>query len=71
MRRGLALLALGGFALCGAAHAQRVEGPGSLPGPTLGTSPDSGVPPSVPTMPVMPDLIVDLSEPRVSITSAF
>jgi uncharacterized protein (TIGR02186 family) len=70
VRQLLACLALG-FALCSAAHAQRVEAPGSLPGPTLGRSPDSGVPPSIPTMPVMPDLIVDLSEPRVSITSAF
>jgi uncharacterized protein (TIGR02186 family) len=65
-----------GLALCGAAPldpawAQRIEPPGSLPGPTLGTSPEPGVPPSVPTMSVTPDLIMDLSQARVSITSAF
>lgn len=66
---GLALLAQG-------AAAQRVEPPpGSLPAPapapTIGAPADSGVPPSVPLVPVMPELIVDLSTPRVSITSAF
>jgi uncharacterized protein (TIGR02186 family) len=65
-----ALWALG-LAFCGPAAAQRVEPPGSLPGPTLGTSPEPGVPPSVPAASVMPDLIVDLSQARVSITSAF
>ncbi len=30
-----------------------------------------GVPPSVPSAPAMPELIVDLSQARVSITSAF
>jgi uncharacterized protein (TIGR02186 family) len=75
VRRLLATLVLG-LALCGpdpfsVAWAQRIEPPGSLPGPTLGTSPEPGVPPSVPTAPVMPDLIMDLSQARVSITSAF
>ena len=69
MRRLLCLLALG-LVLGGGASAQRLEGPGSLPGPTIGATPDA-VPPSVPIAPVMPDLIMDLSEPRVSITSAF
>jgi len=64
-------LALCGPALLGPAWAQRVEPPASLPGATLGTSPEPGVPPSVPTASVMPDLIMDLSQPRVSITSAF
>src|SRR6185503_7641106 len=32
---------------------------------------DSSLPPSVPSAPAMPELIVDLSSPRVSITSAF
>jgi uncharacterized protein (TIGR02186 family) len=42
-----------------------------LPGPTIGGPPDSSVPPSVPTAPAAPDLVVDLSQARVSITSAF
>jgi uncharacterized protein (TIGR02186 family) len=42
-----------------------------LPGPGLGAPPDSTLPPSVPNTPAMPELIVDLSSPRVSITSAF
>ena len=75
MRRWLALLTVGlalWLGLCGSASAQRVEPPpGTLPPPTLGGSPEPGVPPSVPTAPAMPDLIMDLSEPRVSITSAF
>lgn len=54
------------------ASAQRTEPPpGSLTGPTFGAAPDATLPPSVPTGPGMPDLIVDLSQPRVSITSAF
>jgi len=49
-----------------AASAQRAEPPtGSLPGDPR------GLPPSVPAAPATPDLIVDLSQPRVSITSAF
>jgi uncharacterized protein (TIGR02186 family) len=59
-------------AVLGVAWAQRVEqAPGSLVGPTLGGPADSSLPPSVPTSPGMPELIVDLSQPRVSITSAF
>jgi uncharacterized protein (TIGR02186 family) len=54
------------------ASAQRIEPPaGALTGPTFGAAPDSSLPPSVPTGPGMPELIVDLSQPRVSITSAF
>ena len=70
MRRLICLLALG-LALGSSASAQRLEGPGSLTGPTIGATPDAGVPPSVPSEPVMPALIMDLSEARVSITSAF
>ncbi|MBL0899665.1 MAG: TIGR02186 family protein [Reyranella sp.] len=68
----LALLA--GLALATAAHAQspRLEPPGStMPGPSLGGPPDASSPPSVPTAPTTPELIVDLSRARVSITSAF
>lgn len=64
MRRlGLLLLAL---LWAGTALAQRAEPPsGSLPAdPRV-------LPPSVPAQPATPDLIVDLSQPRVSITSAF
>lgn len=54
------------------AWAQRVEPPsGTLPAPTLGGPVDSSVPPSIVTAPAMPELIVDLSQARVSITSAF
>jgi uncharacterized protein (TIGR02186 family) len=74
VRRRLALLVLGlafGLAFAGAASAQRIEPPGSLPSPPLGSSPEPGTPPSVPNASAMPDLIMDLSHPRVSITSAF
>jgi len=75
VRRPLGLLALG-FALwpglSGSSQAQRIESPpGTLPPPMLGSSPEPGTPPSVPSAPAMPALIMDLSEPRVSITSAF
>jgi uncharacterized protein (TIGR02186 family) len=70
-----ALLALAiGLLLTSPAAAQgpRVEPPaGGLVGPSLGAPVDSTVPPSVPTEPATPDLIVDLSLARVSITSAF
>ena len=56
------------MALGAPAWGQRFDQP--LP-PTLGAPPDSALPPSVPTTPAMPELIVDLSSPRVSITSAF
>jgi uncharacterized protein (TIGR02186 family) len=52
------------------AWGQRFDQP--LPVPSLGAPPpDSSLPPSVPSTPAMPELIVDLSSPRVSITSAF
>ena len=71
MRR-LALLLLAALLLPAVAGAQRIEpAPGSLTGPTFGAAPDATLPPSVPTTPAMPELIVDLSQPRVSITSAF
>ncbi|MFZ5780860.1 MAG: TIGR02186 family protein [Pseudomonadota bacterium] len=60
--------------LSGAAHAQgpRVEPPpGTLGPPSLGGPVDPTVPPSVPSEDTTPELIVDLSRPRVSITSAF
>jgi uncharacterized protein (TIGR02186 family) len=61
--------------LWGSAAAQgppRIEPPaGALVGPTLGGSVDPTVPPSVPALAATPDLVVDLSVPRVSITSAF
>ncbi|MBS0524959.1 MAG: TIGR02186 family protein [Proteobacteria bacterium] len=56
-------------ALIAPAWGQRIDQP--LPAPTLGAPPDSSLPPSVPDAPVKPELIVDLSSPRVSITSAF
>jgi uncharacterized protein (TIGR02186 family) len=66
------VLALLGLLLAGAASAQRTEPPpGSLPRPNLGGPADSTMPPSVPSAPAMPELIVDLSQARVSITSAF
>ena len=43
------------------AQAPRIEPPaGGLVGPTLGGSIDQGVPPSVPSQPSTPDLVVDL-----------
>lgn len=57
-----------------AAQGPRIEPPaggifGPLPG--SGQSADPSMPPSVPNQFETPDLIVDLSRPRVSITSAF
>jgi len=67
-----ACLAILFWATAAGAQGPRLEPtPGGLPGPSLGGSPDTGVPPSVPTEPTTPDLIVDLSRARVSITSAF
>lgn len=65
--------------LAGAALAQgprldppRVEPLGPLGTPGLGTPPtDPAAPPSVPTETVTPDLVVDLSLARVSITTGF
>jgi uncharacterized protein (TIGR02186 family) len=56
-----------------AAQGPRIEPPpaGGLVGPTLGGPVDSTVPPSVPAGTSTPDLVVDLSLARVSITSAF
>jgi len=69
VRRLLLLLALLASAPAGA---QRIEPPsGSMPSPSLGAPPDASLPPSIPSTPGMPELIVDLSSPRVSITSAF
>ena len=71
MRALLLLLALavGAPALIAPTWGQRVE-PG-LPPPSLGAPADSALPPSVPDATAKPELIVDLSSPRVSITSAF
>ena len=75
MRRLLLLLVLllSACAAASAAHAQRPETrPDQLPGPGLGPPPDgTGLPPSVPAVPRTPDLVMDLSQARVSITSAF
>lgn len=55
-----------------AAQGPRVEPPGGpLLGPSLGRPVDPTMPPSVPSDFQTPDLIVDLSLARVSITSAF
>jgi uncharacterized protein (TIGR02186 family) len=45
--------------------------PPPLSGPGVVPHTDPALPPSVPVEPVAPDLVVDLSQPRVSITSAF
>ncbi|TAJ85997.1 TIGR02186 family protein [Reyranella sp.] len=64
------LLAALPAAFASPAFAQRVEPPpANLP--PMGGPPDASVPPSVPTEPTTPELIVDLSLARVSITSAF
>jgi len=42
-----------------------------LPAPSLGNRADPTLPPAVPAEPATPNLIVDLSSARVSITSAF
>ena len=75
MRRPLLALAVA-FLLATPALAQgpRVEPPGgAITGPTLGGSADAPLPPSVPGAgaAATPDLVVDLSLARVSITSAF
>jgi len=72
-RLALALALLGAMTSEVAAQGgPRVEPPaGGLIGPTLGGSVDSSLPPSVPAQTGTPDLVVDLSVPRVSITSAF
>ena len=45
--------------------------PGSLSGSGVAPQTDPTLPPSVPIEPAAPDLVVDLSQARVSITSAF
>ena len=73
--RPAAFLLVVGLAVAGPASAQAPfpEAPGAaLPAPGLGGPTDAGAPPSVPvTPPAPPDLVVDLSLARVSITSAF
>lgn len=72
MRLALALTAALLAASSALAQGPRVEPPGGgLVGPSLGGPVDSTVPPSVPAAPSTPDLVVDLSRARVSITSAF
>ena len=73
MRLALALAAVLGIAASAAAQGPRVEPPSgsALVGPALGGPVDSTVPPSVPSGTATPDLVVDLSLARVSITSAF
>jgi uncharacterized protein (TIGR02186 family) len=70
----IALAVLAALALAHAAVAQspRIEPPtGPIFGPLPGAPVDPTVPPSVPNRDTTPELIVDLSRPRVSITSAF
>jgi len=79
--RGLAPLLAAAFLSAPAlAQGTRVEPPVSLPAAPLPNSPprsgvapqfDSILPPSIPGDAAVPDLVVDLSQPRVSITSAF
>jgi uncharacterized protein (TIGR02186 family) len=73
-RLALWLAVLAGLALGLPAAAQnpRIEPPGgAMFGPFPGSPSDPTVPPSVPGRDLTPELIVDLSRPRVSITSAF
>lgn len=73
MRRFLLVLATGLVCAMGAnAQGPRVEPPGAaLPAPIRGGLADPGAPPSVPVESATPELVVDLSLARVSITSAF
>ncbi|MGE0573560.1 MAG: TIGR02186 family protein [Reyranella sp.] len=71
IRLALALALVVALAATASAQGPRVEPPGGLTGPSIGPPVGPLVPPSVPTEPSTPDLIVDLSRPRVSITSAF
>lgn len=72
IRLALALVMILALPAAAAAQGPRVEPPPSgLTGPSIGAPVGPLVPPSVPTEPSTPDLIVDLSRPRVSITSAF
>jgi uncharacterized protein (TIGR02186 family) len=65
----LLALAVGAPAVIAPTWGQRIEQ--QVPAPTLGAPADSSLPPSVPDATAKPELIVDLSSPRVSITSAF
>ena len=65
MRRVLAVL-LAGLLLATTATAQGPRSEAPIGGPV-----DATVPPSVPDATVMPNLLLDLSQARVSITSAF
>lgn len=68
----LTVLAGLAFAMPAAAQGPRIEPPGgAVFGPFPGTQTDPSVPPSVPSKDLTPELLVDLSRPRVSITSAF
>ena len=69
----LAALAVAAAGLPAAAQGPRIEPPpsGAILGPFPGTVADPNAPPSVPSRDLTPELIVDLSRPRVSITSAF
>ena len=72
MSRLLCLILLLAAGATGAlAQAQRPDAPHPLPPPTIGGPVDSTMPPSVPAEPAMPDLVMDFSQARVSITSAF
>jgi uncharacterized protein (TIGR02186 family) len=75
LRQLAALLGAAGglLALPAGAQGPRIEPPpaGGIFGPSLGGKVDPTVPPSVPNQFETPDLIVDLSLARVSITSAF
>ena len=73
-RLALVLAMLAGLALApwAAAQGPRIEPPsGPIFGPLPGAPVDPTVPPSVPSRDTTPELIVDLSRARVSITSAF
>jgi uncharacterized protein (TIGR02186 family) len=68
----LATILAGALAATALAQGPRVEPPpGALPLPNLAASTDAPLPPSVPAATATPDLVVDLSLARVSITSAF
>ncbi len=78
MRRlGLVLAVLAISMTPAMAQGPRVDPLGPLPpnqplgNQPLGPTTDPGVPPSVPVAPAPPDLVVDLSQARVSITSAY
>ncbi|MFO1160858.1 MAG: TIGR02186 family protein [Reyranellaceae bacterium] len=71
IRLALTLLLVLTLATAAAAQGPRVEPPPGGLGPNIGGPAGPLVPPSVPTEQSTPELVVDLSRPRVSITSAF